>query len=272
MNQSPPQRSRGFAMTAAFLAASMAPLHGQTNDQARLTLGIGGGYIGSTSLWDVPRQPVYLPSSPDPDLFHLRRELKSDITISGHATYYGSPHLGVTGEFTYLGLGSSDACEVVQDNGNLELASVCSALKGTLGSASTAVVQAGLVYRPMSRSAFQPYAKLMGGLAFTPSSTIAMRSVYGAIADTDLIVTIYKDDHWKSIRTSWTAALGISTAPSQGYQLRVEARETWLPLGVVTGPTSGQGFVPPSKTVIKGVPSIIVAFDIVLAKQRGRRY
>jgi opacity protein-like surface antigen len=272
MNQSSLQVARGLAAVALLFTATTASLHGQTNDQARLTLGIAAGFIGSTSLWDVPNQPVYLASSPDPDIFHLHRELKSDITVSGHATYFGSPHLGVTGEFTYLGLGSSDACDVVHDNGNVELAAVCSALKGTLGSASTTVIQAGLVYRPLSRAALQPYAKLMGGLAFTPSSSIALQSIYGAIADTELIVTIYKDDNWKSIRTSWTAALGISTAPSQGYQLRVEARETWLPLSAVTGPTSGQGYVPPSKTVIKGIPSIMVAFDIVLAKQRGRRY
>lgn len=272
MNHSLLQLARGLAAVAVLCVGTTARLHGQTNDQARLTLGIGAGYIGSTSIWDVPNQPVYLPSSPDPDIFHLHRELKSDITISGHATYFGSPHIGVTGEFTYLGLGASDACDIVQDNGNVELAAVCSALKGTLSSASTTVVQGGLVYRPLSRAAFQPYAKVMGGLAFTPSSSIALRSIYGAIADTELIVTIYKDDNWKSIRTSWTAALGISTAPSQGYQLRVEARETWLPLEAVTGPTSGQGFVPPHKTVIKGIPSILIAFDIVLAKQRGRRY
>ncbi|MES1259225.1 MAG: hypothetical protein ABUL71_01425 [Gemmatimonadota bacterium] len=43
-------------------------------------------------------------------------------------------------------------------------------------------------------------------------------------------------------------------------------------LGVVTGPTSGQGYVPPSKTAMKGFTSVLVGFDVVLAKQRGRRY
>jgi opacity protein-like surface antigen len=257
---------------AATLASSAAvALHAQTNDEARLTLGIGIGFVGTVALWDVANQPVFLDSE-FPDLFHLKRELKSDISISGHATYFGSPHWGLTGEFTYMGLGSSDGCTIVQDGGSVALAAVCSALTGTLGSSSTTVVQGGAVYRPLSRAAFQPYLKVAGGVAFTPTSSIAMRSVYGAIADTELIVTIYKDDNWKPIRPTWTAGVGVSTAPSSGFQLRLEARETWMALSAITGPTSGQGFVPPNKTVIKGIPSILVFFDIVLAKQRGRRY
>jgi hypothetical protein len=256
---------------AALCSGATVALQAQTNDEARLTLGVGVGFVGTVSLWDVPNQPVFL-SSDLPDVFHLQRELKSDISISGHATYFGSPHWGWTGEFTYLGLGTSDGCAIVQDGGADDLRAVCNALNGTLGSSSTTVVQVGGVYRPLSRAFFQPYFKVAGGVAFTPTSSIAMRSIYGAIADTELIVTVYKDESWKSIRPTWTAGIGVSTAPSSGYQLRVEARETWMALSAITGPTSGQGFVPPSKTVIKGIPSILVFFDIVLARQRGRRY
>lgn len=258
-------------VAAALCSGATTALHAQTNDEARLTLGIGIGFVGTVPLWDVANQPVYL-SSDLPDFFHLQRELKSDISISGHATYFGSPHWGWTGEFTYLGLGTSDGCSIAQNGGSDDLMAVCNALNGTLGSASTTVVQVGGVYRPLSRTFLQPYAKVAGGVAFTPTSSIAMRSIYGAIADTELIVTIYKDDSWKPIRPTWTAAVGISTAPSSGYQLRIEARETWMALSAITGPTSGQGFVPPNKTVIKGIPSILVFFDIVLARQRGRRY
>ena len=260
-----------LVFAAALCCGAAGSLHAQTNDEARLTLGIGIGFVGTVSLWDVANQPIFL-GSEIPDLFHLQRELKSDISVSGHATYFGSPHWGLTGEFTYLGLGTSDGCTVVQDNGNVELMAVCNALNGTLGSSSTTVVQGGAIYRPLSRAFFQPYAKVAGGVAFTPTSSIAMRSIYGAIADTELIVTIYKDDSWHPIRPTWTAAVGVSTAPSSGFQLRLEARETWMALSAITSPTSGQGFVPPSKTVIKGIPSILVFFDIVLARQRGRRY
>lgn len=248
-----------------------ATLGAQTNDEARLTLGMSAGYIGSIRMWEIPNQPIFSQFDP-PDLFHLTRELHSDITVSGHATYFGTPHVGITGDFSYIGLGTSDDCTIAQDGGDLELASVCNALKGTLGSASTTTVNGGLVYRPFTRTFLQPYFKGVVGLAFTPTSTIAMRSVYGAIGDTSLILTVYKDDHWAAVRGTATASFGIATAPSSGYQLFIEARETWLPLRQITGPTIGQGLEPDSKSVLKSVPSLLIGFDIVLAKQRGRRY
>lgn len=271
MNQNASKVLRSIGWASVLLIAPWRAAGAQTNDEARLTLGIAAGFIGSTTLWDIPSQPIFSPFN-EPDLFHLHRDMHSDITISGHATYYGGPHLGLTAEFTYLGLGTSDGCTVVHDNGNVELQAVCDALKGTLGTASTTVVNGGIIYRPLSRTFLQPYFKGVVGLAFTPSSTVAMRSVYGAIGDTSLILTVYKDDDWKEIRPSWTVGFGVSTAPSSGYQIRVEARETWLTLSEVTGPTTGQGFVPPHQSVIKMFPSILIGFDVVLAKQRGRRY
>lgn len=259
------------ASTVAMLIVPLGAVRAQTNDEARLTLGIAAGYIGSRVLWDIPNQPI-LSRFDTRSVFHLHRETASDISISGHATFYKGPHIGMTGEFTYVGLGNHDACILVEDGGDEELAAACNALKGAVGSASTTQVQAGLVFRPLTRSFLQPYFKGMVGLAFTPTSTIQTRSDYGNVGDTALILTIYKDDNWKSIRPTWTAAFGISTAASSGYQLHVEVREAWLPVGVVTSATEGQGLVPPHKTSIKNFPSILVGFDIVLEKRRGRRY
>ena len=266
---SKPARTIGYAL--ALTLAPVPALYAQTNDEARLTLGIAAGYIGSNSLWEIPNQPV-LSFSNEPVLFHLRRELRSDITISGHATYFSNAHFGVTGEFTYLGLGKSDGCTIINDHGDAVLRAVCDAIVGTRGSTSIVVIHGGGVYRPLSRAALQPYFKGTVGFAFTPSSTIALNSIYGAIVDTPLVMTIYTDPNWKSIRPSWTLGFGISTAPSSGYQIHVEARETWFSLGAVTEPTSSQGFTPASRSVVKGFPSILIGFDVVLAKQRGRRY
>jgi hypothetical protein len=271
MIERPARIFRHTACTVALLVAPIALLKAQTNDESRLTLGISAGYVGSRVLWDVPAQSIAAAFDP-PDLFHLHRETHSDISISGHFAFYPSPHVGFTGEFTYVGLGNSDSCTLVQDGGDPELEAACSALTGSDGSASTTLVQGGLIYRPLTRSFLQPYFKGLVGLAFTPSSTLETISTYGAIGDTSLVITIYKDDNWHELRPTWTTAFGVSTAASSGYQLHIEVRESWLPLSVVTGPTSGQGFVPPHKTVIMGFPSILVGFDIVLEKRRGRRY
>ena len=271
MIERPAKTIHHAACTVALLFAPTAALRAQTNDESRLTLGISAGYIASRVLWDVPAQPIASVFDP-PDIFHLHRETHSDISVSGQFAYYPGPHIGFTGEFTYVGLGAADACTVVQDGGDAELRTACSALQGTYGSASTTLVQGGMIYRPLTRTFIQPYFKGLAGLAFTPGSSIQTRSTYGSIGDTALILTIYEDPDWKELRPTFTAVAGFSTASTSGYQLHVEARESWLGLGVVTGPTSGQGFIPPHKTVLMGFPSIMVGFDIVLEKRRGRRY
>ncbi len=258
-----------FASAIFFLPAALSA---QTTDEARLTMGVSAGWIGAKTLWDVPAQPI-LSTFDGPDLYHLHREIRADITISGSLAYFRSPHLGVVGEFTYLGLGTTDACTVVQDGGDASLVDACNALQGLQRPASVTTVQGGFIYRPLSRGFFQPYFKAMGGVAFTPSSPVAVASTYGIIGDTLVELTIYKDNGWHSIRPSWAFGAGIATAPSSGYQLRVEFRETWLAMSEITGPNAtGQGFVPPTRSVIKGFPSIMVSFDVVLEKRHGRRY
>lgn len=264
-------RSLRVTGSLMLLLAPLGTAGAQTNDEARLTLGVAAGYIGSRVLWDVPNQPI-LSQFGSQSVFHIHRETGTDISIGGHATFFPNPRLGLSAEFTYVGLGNNDHCDLVSDGGDVELATACDALKGARGSASTTQVQGGLVFRPLTRSFLQPYFKGMVGVAFTPTSTLHTRSTFGNIADTSLIITIYNDDNWKPIRATWTAAIGVSTAPSSGYQLHLELRQAWIPLPVITGPTTGQGFIPPHKTVIKGFPSILVGFDIVLEKRRGRRY
>lgn len=242
----------------------------QTNDEARLTMGISAGWIASAQLWDIPSQQI-VSTFDSPSFYHLHRELRSDITISGHGTYFRGPHLGFTGEFTYLGLGTTDACSVIQDGGDVSLVDACNAINGEQRPSSATSVQGGIVLRPFTRSFIQPYGQILGGLAFTPSSTVEMTSVYGAIGDTLLTLEIYHDDHTREIRPTWTVAAGFATAPSSGYQIRLELRDTWLPQTLVTGPVP-QGKVPPTRTVIKSFPSIMLGFDVVLEKRRGRRY
>ncbi|HEY4319846.1 MAG TPA: hypothetical protein VGM77_01605 [Gemmatimonadales bacterium] len=256
------------------IAGNPSRAEAQTSDQARLSLGVFGGWIGPRTIWAVPNQPI-LSSEPglyDPDVYSLRREVRSDITLGGHFTYFSSPHVGFTGEFTYLGLGATDSCQLTQDGGDPELRDACTAIAGQQQSASVTTVQGGLIIRPLAHSTLQPYIKGMFGMAFTPSSMIHMESIYGFIADTLVALTVYNDDSYSPIRPSWTGALGIETAPSSGYQIRVEVRDTWLPISEVTGATSGQGYVPPHRTTIRSFPSVLVGFDVVLQKTRGRRY
>lgn len=266
------RRSFGFGVCAALLLLAGRRAPAQTHDESRLTMGISIGGIGSKPLWTVGNQPIASTYS-EPDTFRLTREARSDITISGHVTYYGRPHIGITGEFTYLGLGSHDGCEIIKDNGDPALQAACNSLKGLQGSAATTTIQTGLVVRPFTRLAVQPYLKGMAGLAFTPTSSVDMQAEFAQLSDTAIqFLTIYHDVNWKPIRPSWAVALGFASAPSSGYQLRAEIRESWLALTEITGPSAGQGLPFPTRSVIKGFRSIMVGFDVVLEKRRGRRY
>lgn len=263
--------------TACTAFAAMIPvvaIRAQTHDESRLVIGIAAGWIGSTTLWDVANQPVYSSVElGDPSIYHLTSTIQSNLTVSGSATYYGGGgHLGLTGEFTYLGLGTTDGCVLTHDDGDAFLEAACSDLQGNQTSSSTTAVQGGLVLRPFTRSGVQPYLKGMVGLTFSPESPITTVATTGFIADTAYNLTVYTDDSWKEIHPTWTAAIGLSTAPGAGYQIHAEIRDTWTYLSEITGPTAGQGYVPPHRTVIKGFPSILVGFDVVLEQRRGRRY
>jgi hypothetical protein len=267
-----PVRGRCHAeLIIALSAVATSRMPAQTQDEARLIIGISAGRIGAVGLYDIPSQPIESPTN-GPSAFHLNREFRANITMSGHLTYFRGPHLGVSLEFTYLGLGTRDRCTVTQDGGDVELLRACAALDGKIRSPATSEIQGGFMLRPLSQSPLQPYVKAQGGLAFTPNSTTYTVSEYPGINGEPLLTTVFPDDTTPSIRPSWTAAFGISTAPHTGYQFRVEVRESWMRLNEITGPTSYQGLAPPIKAVIKGFPSIVFGFDVVLAKRRGRRY
>ena len=69
-------------------------------------------------------------------------------------------------------------------------------------------------------------------------------------------------------------ALGVGTtiAAGKGYQLRWEVRDNIVGIQRVTSATSGPGQVPPHETAYKHIFSLNVGFDVILERQRGRRY
>ena len=237
-----------------------------------MAIGISIGYNGGTDLWDVARQPIFSAyGEAEPDTFHLHREIQARVTLNAHGTYFVSPYFGLTGEVTYLGLAMHDSCTLLNDDGDASLAQTCATLNNRAGTSSAFALQVGGVARLAPSGAIQPYVQALGGLASTPTSTVALSAV-----DIDLngpgTLTIYRDFHWSSVRPTWTLAAGVATAPSQGLQVRLEIRDTWLAQSLVTGANPTQNIEPPMRSVIKGFPSFLIGFDLVLRKQRGRRY
>jgi hypothetical protein len=103
-------------------------------------------------------------------------------------------------------------------------------------------------------------------------STIAMASTYGAIADTSLNLIIYQDYGWKTVRPVGTLAVGFTTAPASGLQFHGELRESFLAQSIVTGPTYSQNLQPATRSPFKGYPSALIGLDLVLKRERAKRY
>jgi len=266
-----------------FLA--VRPVTAQTTDWARITVGVSLGIQAGSSLWDVADQPILSSNKLDglqypPDLYQLHREIRSGFTLAAQATHFSSPHFGLTAEFTYLGLKLSDMCHVARDGGDPELATACAYVGSSQAfagsavdqSASTTLVQAGVVLRPFKPATLQPFIKALVGFAETPRSTVEMESTYGALADTALDLTIYKDFGWSQTRPIVTAAIGLTTAPNSGLQVHFEVRETFLAQSIVTGPATTQNQEPPNHSVVKGIPSVLIGLELVLKRERGKRY
>ncbi|HEX3926750.1 MAG TPA: hypothetical protein VHW65_02040 [Gemmatimonadales bacterium] len=268
-------RIAGRAVPAALVVAGLThtPLAAQgSSDEARLVVGMSAGWIGGSHLWSVNSQTILTQVPNLNDIYALSRDIRSDLSISGQMTYYRGDHLGLTGEFTYIGLGTTDNCTLVQASGDPNNAAACTALNNTEHAASAVTVAGGVVYRPFGRSSVQPYFRAIGGLALMPRSTLLTFSDFTDNTGADAGLLIYDDEDWTQFRPTGTLGFGLATAPSQGYQLRIEARETWVRLESVTGPTAYQTLTPGYRSFFKGFPSVMVGFDIVLEKSRGRRY
>lgn len=240
-----------------------------TRDESRLVIGVAAGYIGATDLWSVANQPI-LSNSGSNDSYRLSRRIRPNLAFVGQATWYSRGNFGLTGEVSYLGLGTVDGCGLVVASGSLLNQLACSAIDEYEHPASVVGFGGGVVFRPASRAFLQPYLRGVGGIAVSPRSTVRMEGTIGVVGDS--IFTVYPADGGSEARLSASIGIGIATPATAGYQLHLELRNNWVRLPVVTGPSQYQGIVPPTKGAWKALPSLLVGFDVVLEKRRGRRY
>jgi hypothetical protein len=240
-----------------------------TGDQSRLVIGVAMGWVGGTALWAVPAQTI-LTTTEAVDVFGLKRRLRSNVTFAGTGTWYPRGNLGVTGEVSYLGLGTVDDCTLVSASGDPLNRLVCNTLRNYERPASAVSLASGLVFRPSSRTFIQPYVRGIVGVTLAVRGTVRTVATIGEFGDTAF--TIYPQSGGGQLRPTGSLMFGIATSSTPGYQFRAEVRYTALRLPVVTGASIYQGEAPPTSSVWRTLPSILVGFDVVLEKRRGRRY
>lgn len=257
------------ALCALFMAL---PLSAQkTADQARLVLTVGVGFVGGGDLWHVANQPYRRGAFTDS--LDLSRSTGSGIGVMFSGTYFPSNNLGLNAEAMLLGLGTTDGCRVSFTTGDPQTAEVCRSIEQRDKGGAGVALSVGAMYRFFSHSATQPYIRANFGFVVGQQSYVEMTGEIivpprGEVAD----VPIYNDpnpDHWHPYIG---LGAGFTAAIARGYQVRLEARDNFVQLPTVTGPTSFEGLTPKTSAIGKHIFSLMIGFDVVLERKRGRRY
>jgi hypothetical protein len=87
-----------------------------------------------------------------------------------------------------------------------------------------------------------------------------------------VLLTIFEDS--KRTRVSPSLALGVGATPPIGraYHLRWEVRDNIVGIEAVAGPTAAPRFEPPHERKYKHLFSVMIGIDVILERNRGRRY
>ncbi|HEX7336571.1 MAG TPA: hypothetical protein VF252_05115 [Gemmatimonadales bacterium] len=241
----------------------------ETGDQARLTLGVGLGVVGGRDLWLSGPQPVQfiVPA----DTFLVARRIRSTLAVSFYGTYFTGENLGFGGEVFLIGLGFEDGCRQLFSSGSGDVAAVCQSIQGARKSATSVALSAGPILRFNSRKPISPYLRANLGLVISTHSALRTTGTFPTDSGPETL-TIYSDNRNSRLDPSLALGLGITASIAKGYNLRWEVRDNITGVQRVTGTIPIAGFVPPHKRVFKHLFSMMVGFDVVLERKRGRRY
>lgn len=255
----------GFAMTALVAMPAAAQKRG---DQATLVFTVSGAYLQGTGLWAIPAQPVTDP--PLSDVFVLSRSIKSTLAASASGTYYPGRNIGITVEGFLMGLGFDDSCRLASPAQSLTSSEVCADIDRVELSAAAVALSTGAVFRFASREVISPFARVSVGALFTNQSSVVTEGA--SQSNGGAFLRVYDDESRNRVRPAFALGVGTTFAINKGYYIRWEVRDNYVGLVKVTGPTTNARSIPPHETVYKHLLSVHIGFDVVLERERGRRY
>lgn len=241
------------------------------SDQARLSVGMGIGYNGQTSLWRVDGQELL--DNFARDTVTVSRDVRSTIGLAFTAVYYPNDHWGISGEAHLIGIGYADGCTLRSNSGSVRNQEVCTAIQGQESPGTAVAATIGGIYRPFAWSEFQPYLRLNAGLLISQQSAIRMRAT--VLSDTGQLVDVYvfQDPHPASIYPTMALGGGMTAFVSRSYQVRFEMKDNLVSLAHVTGTVPPASLATPtSERKLHHILSLTIGMEVVLEKKRGRRY
>ncbi len=243
----------------------------QTGSQASLVLTVYGGAAIGGGLWDIAKQPFQDPSTGTYDTLRLTRDMGSSIAVGASFSYFPKRLLGFQGDIAYLGLPLEDRCQGVYYNNpdpTDQSVHLCNDIEGQSHPTGAVSFFASVIARAAPRRATSPYVRAGLGLVTYDHSTI---EVSGSPGPGLTVRTVISDDNPR--RTSPIIVLGAgATVPlGPGYQFRLEARDVVINLERPTGAADPLAKAPIGSRLYHRF-ALTMGLDVVLQKQRGRRY
>jgi len=230
---------------------------------------VSGAFVGSTGLWTVPQQP--LTDQFPGDTFFLSRSIKRAFGAGFAATYYPGDHLGLNAEAFLIGLGYDDTCRLLSAGLNARTAQACQSIDTRDRSAASVAFSVGGIYRVASREFISPFVSAGAGFLFNNVSSVLMSGSVSTRTEQGEFF-IYDDDDRTRIRPAFRIGVGSTVALGKAYHLRVEVRDNIVGIERVTGVKSDLQQIPPHENTYKQLWSVLFGVDIILERQRGRRY
>jgi hypothetical protein len=256
-------------LALALVAAVATPLSAQQrSDQSRLSFGVGLGYNGGTTLWNIPFQPMVI--NGNVDTVDLKRRARPTLGITFLGTYYPNATIGFTAEAHLVGLGHEDRCFIRSTPAYVYNEEVCTNINGRQTRGSSSALTVGAIVRPLPWASLQPYLRANVGFLADQQSGTQMLAEY--FEGEDVTYIFYVDNDATTMRPMGALAAGATAFVGRSYQVRLELKDNIVPLEEITGPTGGPNTTPDSRVVYKHVPSFSIALEVVLEKRRGRRY
>ena len=264
-------RSPSFVVLALLgLPATALP---QAAPRPSVVLTILAGAGSGNDLWGIRKQPLLVAGTANHDTLAVGRSIGSSLILGASGTYFLTPNVGLHAELSYLGLPLDSSCRLQppeQPDADHKNQQMCDNLQAVEGSGGAIAIFAGVTVRAGSQRAFSPYLRGSVGLVNMSRSTVEVVSSYSdgtGIHEREVI----SDPSPRHRSVMLGLAAGFTTPLGPGYQARVEVRDIVTSLERVTGPATDLGVAPLGTRTYHHV-ALVLGFDIVLERTRGRRY
>jgi hypothetical protein len=262
----------------ALSGALAAPTAAQTASQPNMVLTILAGVVTGHDLWIIDKQPLCLlgaggACSGNYDTLRLSRSISPSLALGAAATYFPWPHVGFHAEVSYLGLPMDDGCigpVTYQPDADNRAQQMCDNLGGQAGSGGAISLFVGVTLRAATRRAFSPYVRGSVGMVNLSRSTVEVIGAYVDGTGPQERQVIF-DQSPRRRTPMFGAAAGFTSPLGTGYQFRLEVRDVMTSLERVTGPANDLAISPVATSFYHHF-ALILGFDVVLERKRGRRY